>query len=216
MATPKTEKTLGSLVSAIRRENGWTLKQMSDVVGIPLSTLGKVESDKLSLSFDKIQQLTQRLGISMADFFGQSGDGGDDDKPVTARRSVTGANNSVQIETQNYNHDYLCSDLTHKRMVPIIAQIKARTPEEFGEPLSHPGEEFVYVLEGEVQVNLAYYRPTVLKKGEGMYIDSMMPHSYTLGDCQRAVLLAVCSGDEFSLQSPHLELGSDPETLPSV
>jgi len=60
--------TLGGLIHRLRRRNGWTLRQMSDEVGIPLSTLAKVEADKLSLTYDKLQQLSSRLGMTMAEF----------------------------------------------------------------------------------------------------------------------------------------------------
>lgn len=179
---------------------------MSEAVGIPLSTLGKVEAGKLSLSYDKLQQVTSSLGVSMADFFSQSIDD-EEHAPVTARRSLTSAGESVKIETQNYVYEYLCADLTRKQMVPIIVEIKAETPEDFGQAVSHPGEEFIFVLEGEVQVNLEFYRPTTLKAGEGIYVDSTMKHSYTLGNCKRAKLLAVCSGDEEDLQSSATAMG---------
>ncbi len=199
-------KTLGSLVSAIRRNQNWTLKQMSEVIGVPLSTLGKVESDKLSLSYDKTQMVARRLGMSMADFFGQSDAIDRTAKAVTARRSLTSPGNSVTIETQNYRYDYLCSDLRHKRMVPMITEVKARTVEEFGEPVSHPGEEFIFVLEGAIQVNLEFYTPTIVHQGHGIYIDSLMRHSYILHDCDRAVLLGVCAGDDLDLQSTLVDL----------
>lgn len=207
-------KTLGSLVSAIRRNQNWTLKQMSEMIGIPLSTLGKVESDKLSLSYEKIQMVAQRLGMSMADFFGQV-DGSDQSaKPVTARRSLTGTGNSVTIETQNYRYDYLCSDLTHKRMVPMITEVKARTVAEFGDPVSHSGEEFIYVLEGAIQVNLEFYTPTIVRQGQGIYIDSQMRHSYILHECDRAVLLGVCAGDDVDLQSTLVDLAKAEREAP--
>lgn len=195
------KKTLASLVSAIRRDQNWTLKRMSEVVGIPLSTLAKVESGKLSLSYDKIQMVAQRMGMSIADFLGQSDADAQGPKPVTARRSLTGTGNSVLVETQNYRYDYLCSDLTHKRMVPIFSELKARSLEEFGEPVSHPGEEFIYVIEGEIQVHLEFYAPTIVKEGQGIYIDSQMSHSYILHNCEKARVLAVCSGDDLELES---------------
>ena len=64
--------TLGSLISLVRQRNGWTLREMSDKVGIPLSTLAKVEADKLSLTYDKLQQFTSRLGMTLADFLAQA------------------------------------------------------------------------------------------------------------------------------------------------
>ena len=203
----KQEKTMGSLVGAIRRERGWTLKQMSEAVQIPLSTLAKVESDKLSLSYDKLQMLTQRLGVSMADFFSQTRDETGSPKAVIGRRSLAALATTVNIETQNYVYRYLCVDLTHKRMVPILVDVKARSLEEFGDPVSHPGEEFLYVLEGEIQIHLEFYAPMVLRAGEGIYIDSQMRHAYTLGNCDKASLLAVCSGDEPDLEATLVRLG---------
>ena len=64
--------TLGSLIRALRREKSWTLRQMSEKVGIPLSTLAKVEQDKLSLTYDKLQQFTSRLGLTMTEFLAQA------------------------------------------------------------------------------------------------------------------------------------------------
>ena len=53
--------TIGGLLRSLRARNGWTLKQMSEHCGIPLSTLSKVEHDRLTLTYDKLLQLSQRL-----------------------------------------------------------------------------------------------------------------------------------------------------------
>jgi transcriptional regulator with XRE-family HTH domain len=50
--------TLGSLIRLVRKKNALTLRQSSEKVGIPLATLAKVESDKLSLTYDKLQQFS--------------------------------------------------------------------------------------------------------------------------------------------------------------
>jgi len=63
--------TLGSLIRLVRKKNSWTLRQLSEKVGIPLSTLAKVETDKLSLTYDKLQQFTASLGLSMTEFLAQ-------------------------------------------------------------------------------------------------------------------------------------------------
>src|ERR1700740_1876227 len=98
------ENSLGSLIRQVRQQNGWTLREMSAKVGIPLSTLAKVESDKLSMTYEKLQQFTTGLGMSMAEFLSQA------DRPlsepvaqvVTARKSVTNADNTIDISTPNY------------------------------------------------------------------------------------------------------------------
>src|SRR3546814_4696007 len=49
--------TIGSLLRSLRARNGWTLKEMSERCGIPLSTLSKVEHDRLTLTYDKLLQI---------------------------------------------------------------------------------------------------------------------------------------------------------------
>src|SRR3546814_13787092 len=61
--------TIGSLLRPLRARNGWTLKEMSERCGIPLSTLSKVEHDRLPLTYDKLLQTSQRLNIRLPDLF---------------------------------------------------------------------------------------------------------------------------------------------------
>ena len=53
-----------------------------------------------------------------------------------------------------------------------------RTQQEFGALIRHPGEEFVYVAEGQLIVHTEFYDPVTLHAGEGIYIDSNMGHGY--------------------------------------
>src|SRR3546814_7017952 len=69
MATLTDPPTLGAVMRGIRSRSGWTLKEMSAKSGIPVSTLSKVEHDRLTLSYDKLQQLSQRLNIRLSDLF---------------------------------------------------------------------------------------------------------------------------------------------------
>src|ERR1700760_4767780 len=129
------KNNFGKLLRLGGEQNDWTLRQMSAMVCIPLSTLAKVEADKLSLTYDKLQQFTSRLGMTMTEFLGQAetSAAGPEQRVVTARRSLTAKSNSVQISTPNYDYEYLCADLREKRMVPILARIRAKSIDEFGE-----------------------------------------------------------------------------------
>ena len=78
--------TLGSILRNLRQTNGWTLKQMSAKCGIPLSTLSKVEHDRLTLTYDKLLQVSQRLGIRMSELFAENSE---PERPsIMARRSI--------------------------------------------------------------------------------------------------------------------------------
>jgi transcriptional regulator with XRE-family HTH domain len=206
--------TLGSLIGALRRQRKWTLRQMSEQVGVPLSTLAKVEQDKLSLTYDKLQQFTSRLGLTMTEFLAQADPPATDaPKVVTARRSLTRDGNSIQVSTPNYDYEYLCADLREKRMVPILTRIRAHDIAEFGEPVQHQGEEFVFVLEGTIEVHLQFYTPVILQAGQGVYIDSTMGHAYVAKDCESALVLGVCSAEDRNLAGELIGLTAKAEKV---
>lgn len=192
--------TLGALVRAIRSRKDWTLKQMSAETGIPVSTLSKVEHDRLTLTYDKLYQLSHRLGMRMSELFAETDDGA---QPVTARRSVGDLDSSVRIETPNYDYHYLCTELRRKRMIPVVTAVRAKSVEEFGDLVSHAGEEFVYVLKGSIVVVTEFYDQVTLQEGQSIYIDSSMGHAYlAASDCDEAHVLAVMSSsDEDLMQS---------------
>src|SRR5271156_6628624 len=81
----KRQPTLGSLLRSLRARNGWTLSQMSQRTSIPVSTLSKVEHDRLTLSYDKLVQFSQRLNIRISELFAEPV--GAIETAVTARRS---------------------------------------------------------------------------------------------------------------------------------
>ena len=125
---------------------------------------------------------------------------------VTARRSLTTDDNSIRIDTANYDYEYLCADLREKRMVPILTRIRAHDIAEFGDRLHHHGEEFIYVLEGSIEVHLQFYTSVMLKTGQGIYIDSTMGHAYVAKDCDSALVLGVCSGEDPDLDRELINL----------
>ncbi|MGA3157436.1 MAG: XRE family transcriptional regulator, partial [Steroidobacteraceae bacterium] len=142
--------TLGSLLRALRSRNGWTLKQMSQRTNIPVSTLSKVEHDRLTLTYDKLVQLSLRLNIRISELFADPA--GPVDTAVTARRSIGRVADAVRVNTKNYDYFYMCPELRKKRMIPIVTRIRAKSAEEFGELVHHSGEEYIHVLEGAIKV----------------------------------------------------------------
>ncbi len=195
----KAKPSLGNIVRHIRTSNGWTLAEMSQHVAIPLSTLAKVEKGHLTLTYDKLVDLSDKLGMSLSDFLNAS--------PVApqpkgmARRSVGQSADGLGVETKNYDYRYLCTELRGKIMIPIISRVRSRTMQEFGELLRHAGEEFVYVLEGAIEVHSEFYDPITLRAGEYIYLDSEMGHGYLVADgFEEATVLAVCASAAANLQ----------------
>lgn len=199
------QATLGRVLRTLRARNGWTLREMSDRSGIPVSTLSKVEHDRLTLTYDKLQQLSQRLGIRMSDLFAESDDAAE--APVTARRSIGRLDRAIQVTTPNYDYHYLCPELRRKRMIPIVTIIRAKSVEEFGDLVRHSGEEYIYVLDGRIEVHSEFYDPVVLEAGESIYIDSQMGHAYIVAEgCAEASVLGICSSADEGLMDSLMNL----------
>jgi transcriptional regulator with XRE-family HTH domain len=185
--------TLGNIMRALRARNGWTRKQMSARTEIPLSTLAKVEKDLLTLSYDKLMRIAQRLNMRLSELLAQG------DAPASrlmTRRSIGTLDSAVRVNSPNYDYYFLCPDLRKKRMIPIFGRPHARTLEEFGELVRHAGEEFIFVLTGRVEVHTEFYEPVILEPGQCMYIDSGMGHAYLLGPgCDEASVLSGCTSE---------------------
>lgn len=197
--------TLGGLLRSLRASHGWTLKQMSEHSGIPLSTLSKVEHDRLTLTYDKLLQLSQRLNIRMSELFAEPGQAVD--PAVTARRSIGRLEDAIRVQTPNYDYYYLCPELRRKRMIPVLTRVRAKTLGEFGDLVRHSGEEYIHVLEGRVEVHTEFYDPIVLEPGESVYIDSNMGHAYIATEgCDEVVLLGICSSSDEQLMESLMTL----------
>ncbi len=188
----------GSALRALRLEKGWTLAEVSRRTGVPISTLSKVENDKLSLSYDKLARISKGLEIDIGVLFAQDA-ARQSLSLVTGRRSIARAGEGRTIDTETYNHLYPATELLNKRFIPIIGEIRARSLAEFGEMIRHAGEEYAYVLEGCVELHTDLYAPVRLEAGDSIYFDSGMGHAYVAVGTDTCRVLSICSGPESQL-----------------
>lgn len=188
---------LGPALRALRQSQGWKLRDVAERSGLSVSTLSKVERGQLSLTYDRLIQLAEGLDVDISTLF--SGTLSGTSSGSAGRRSVTRRDEPEVVETDNYLHHYPNTDLLRRPFVPIVAELKARSLEEFGPLVRHSGEEFTYVLEGTVIVHTEHYAPTTLEVGDSIHIDSNMGHAYVAGSDTPCRVLSVCSATETAL-----------------
>ncbi len=80
-------------------------------------------------------------------------------------------------------------------MHPAVNLVSKRSLEEAGGLASHAGEEFLYVLEGQLVFYTDFYSPTLLNKGDSIYFDGSMGHAYVAGGDGPAKILVVTNID---------------------
>ena len=88
----------GAALRALRMQRGWTLADVSERTDLPVSTLSKIENDRMSLTYDKLARISAGLGVDISQLFtpqivGMPG------ATVNGRRSITLAGQGQAIET---------------------------------------------------------------------------------------------------------------------
>lgn len=182
-----TEQDLGQRVREIRKARRWTLKDVADRTGLAVSTISKMERGEISLTYDRFMRLAQGLGLDVGELFDAEAEGF-----VHGAVSVTRKGEAPLHRSATYDYDMLASDMSGKHMVPMIGRIKAHSFGEFEDYIAHPGEEFIYVVDGAVTVHLKGREPILLQQGDSIYFDSGLGHAYVSTGDQDATVLGVC------------------------
>lgn len=216
---PDSEGNLGESLRRIRKERGMTLIEAGEKSGMPMSTISKIENNKMSLSYDKLLRICNALEIDISQLF--SGTPAAVTKPAppaaSGRRSINRRGTGYAIDTPHYRHLYPAADLLNKRAVPIFAEVRVRSLEEFGDLIRHPGEEFALVLEGTIDLYTELYAPVRLETGDSIYFDSGMAHAYIAAAQGTCRLLSVCTSDEATSEAMYASLVDTPQpTLQAV
>ena len=165
------EALLGQRIRAQRNQLGWTLEQASQSTSLARSTLSKIENGLMSPTYDALIKLASGLKIDISELFEPT-----EKISGIGRRSISRKGTGQSHHTPFYDHILLCNAMSNKDMIPFKTKILARSFDDFDDWSRHTGEEFVYVLSGEVELFTEFYEPVRLGEGDAWYIDSRMGH----------------------------------------
>ena len=179
---------LGARVRELRKARDWTLEQAAQQAGLARSTLSKIENGQMSPTYDALKKLAVGLQISVPQLFTPPSKG-----QVNGRMAVTKTGDETSKVTTTYEHALLAENLTTKKMLPYRARVRARSLEDFDGWVRHDGEEFLYVLTGQVRLYTEFYEPVDLRRGESAYYDATMGHNVISVSADDATILWVTS-----------------------
>ncbi|MGZ2746282.1 helix-turn-helix domain-containing protein [Burkholderia stagnalis] len=183
-------RTVGARLRDARKSRGLTLAQLSERSGIAVSTISKAERGDIALTYDKFAALTHALALDFDAMFGRAAPAG------AMQPSFTPAGQQMVYDTPNYAYGMLANDLTGKRMVPVRGRIHARKLSDFADYIRHSGEEFVFVLSGELELRFENGQAFRLSAGDSLYFDSAVGHVYLSVGGTDAEVLACCVDGE--------------------
>jgi transcriptional regulator with XRE-family HTH domain len=176
----------GDRIRRIREERGLSIKDLSSRTGIDVDTLGRIESGKLIPALGQLAKLGKALDMKMGYFVSPG-----IDKPMTVvlkdeRRPVSRYGEAKSM-LYGYSYESLAPEKADRLMEPFIVTLVPTETEEFS---THAGEEFLYVLEGQIKVQVGD-RADFLKPGDAAYYDSSEPHFVRCAGTTPAQILAV-------------------------
>ena len=178
----------GERVKKLRIDNNLTGSELSERAKIAPSTLSKIENNRLSPTYDTIVKLARGLGVNVEKLFSDSVP-----KEPIGRRSVTRRGQGSFHSSHAYDYEMLCSDISNKKLIPIVGHLKAHSRQQFGDLIAHEGEEVFYVLSGTVELQTEFYEPIALETGDCVFFDSRMGHACIAAGDADAKILWVCS-----------------------
>lgn len=167
-------------IRAIRRKNDLTLKELSEKTGLSVSFLSQVENGTSSLAITSLKKIADALGVSINTFF--------EDCQNNNFHVKVEEQHVFKMEGSNSEFILLSGKFSERTLESMIVSIP---PEQsHGHKFNHPGEEFVYVLEGAIIVDVGGTEYLV-KAGDSIHYPSSIPHVWRNPLKQNSKLLTV-------------------------
>jgi transcriptional regulator with XRE-family HTH domain len=185
-AKEKAKEALGERIRTAREMRGLTIEDISSRTGIEVATLKQIESSKMAPPLGQLIRLGKALDMKMGYFISPGVD-----KPMTVVRKDQGKAvaryGKKKGEQYGYSYESLAPEKANRMMEPFIVTLMPTDAEEFS---SHDGQEFIFVLEGEMKVQVGD-KVEFLKPGDAVYYDSTQPHLVKSATKTKARILAV-------------------------
>ncbi len=183
------EKTVGEKIKQIRELKKVSKEELAGRSGMDITIIEKIEQERNVPSLAPLIKIARALGVRLGTFLDDSDSYG----PVVVRsgehhKGVRFTSQSSETR-EHLNFFSLAFDKAGRNMEPFIVDIEPGLKSDYMLS-SHEGEEFIYVLEGEVEIN---YGKEIYKlaKGDSIYLDSIVMHNVHAGNNQSARILAV-------------------------
>jgi transcriptional regulator with XRE-family HTH domain len=156
---------------------------------LDINQLEKIEEKGVMPSLGHLIKVSRALGVRIGTFL----DDQDQLGPVIVRsgeeKSSVSFSTKDETSREHLNFFSLAQDKSGRHMEPFIVEIEPSRESDY-KLSSHEGEEFIYVLEGSVEIN--YGKDLFhINKGDTIYLDSVVAHNVHAAGNQHAKILAV-------------------------
>ncbi len=158
------DSTFGRRIKKLREDRKLTAEQLASRTGQTPDFIDSVEGDTITPPVSFLLQIARALDIDPSNFLSEQ------DKIEIGEKRHEG----FAKRTQNYSYRTLTPGAVDKHLRAFMVSIEPKERHKIVE-YKHPGEEFVYVMHGELEITVGsevYH----LKPGETIHFDSEIKH----------------------------------------
>jgi transcriptional regulator with XRE-family HTH domain len=185
---PEIERTvseIGAKVAKARAERGWSLSQLAERAGLSTAAVHKIEKSGMTPTIASLMKVASALGKSVGFFVEEV----EATRPVTVIRAAERSRlytSKQGLELQNISGRY------GPFWVAGAEALVEPGADSGPDPMSHPGEELVLLLEGRMSFTIDGERYE-LEAGDSIHFRTVRPHSWANPEQSeaRAVWLAI-------------------------
>lgn len=183
-------KMIGAKIQSIRESKQLTAQEVAERSGLGIEQIERIEGNLDFPSLAPLIKIARVLGVRLGTFLDDQSELG----PVICRKKDSNEANSIGFtnnasqQRKHMEYHSLSQDKSGRHMEPFLIDI---APSEEGVDFvlsTHEGEEFIYVLEGIVEIN--YGKNTyILEEGDSIYYDSIVAHHvHATAECKARIL----------------------------
>ena len=165
------EKKISDKIREIRKNKGFTLAQLGKEIGLSKGLLSRIENNQVSPPIATLSKIARGLEVPISIFF-------EEDENLQEGYAVTRSNDRKQVVRRGTKIGFTYYSLTSMKSRHVIEPFIIHYPVIKKEPnvlFDHPGEEFLFVLKGEME--LVYGKEKIrLRPGDAIHFDPSNPH----------------------------------------
>ena len=188
---PNSNTFVGSKIKGLRESKNLTVEEIAESSGLSVEQINSIENDQNLPSLGPLIKIARALGVRLGTFM----DDNDSLGPVVTRAADREKDNSISFSNgatearKHMEYHPLAQQKAGRHMEPFIIDINPTENLEY-KLSAHEGEEFIYVMEGEIE--LVYGKDKyALKQGDSIYYDSIVKHHLHGAEGKSAKILAL-------------------------
>lgn len=180
---------LGGKLNALRKTRAISMEDLAERAGLPFEQVKKIEEGELIPSLTPLLKLARVLAVRIGTFLDDQEHIGPVITKKGDKKNVTHFSDKDNPVNPDLDFYSLALNKAGRHMEPFIIDIYPSSEESI-KLSSHEGEEFLYILKGEIEVIYGKDKYTITE-GESIYYDSIVMHHVHSKGTDPAKILAV-------------------------